>query len=232
MIKKLEDHGLVDLATEYFRILDKPTILLPNEGLSDIPLEWVPITTAQMWLLESHIKDFGNGAQAEHPYKPNPRPEAGKPTPPPAAKTGEAKPKPHVETAKAKDPEWWRDVLVPVPPRGMKRDEYMKHPQTVGDLYEGRHDPEINRRLYGFVMNFTVSKTWVAGDGSTRMRPQTQVDADTLFREALDACKEYGDKHAGDTEHHVAKEEGQCALSEAEAEAEQRRLEEDDSVPF
>lgn len=227
MIRKLDP--MLDLATEYFRTLANPTVLLPNETLEDVPLKWVPITTRQMWQLKERIKGFGNGEVAEHPYPPNPRPETAPQAQPPAAKTGDSKPKPHIEQTKAKDPEWWRDVICPVPPKGMKRDQYMKAPQTVGWMYDNRHDSEVNRRLFGFVMNFTVNKTWVNGAGQTVMRDQTRVDADTLFREALDACHDYAEKHAGDTEDHVAKEEGHSALSEPQVEADPTL---EDDCPF
>jgi len=228
MIARLEKLGLLDLGLEYFHALDKPTLLLPTEGWADIPMEWLPITTAQMWLLQEKIKNFGNGDQAEHPYKPNPRGEAA--AAPPSAKSGEAKPKPHVESAKAKDPEWWRKVVVPVPYKGQKRDEYMKAPETVGQLYDRRHEDGPNRRLFGFINHFEVQKTWTNGQGQTVMRSQVQVDTDTLFRDALDACAEFHEKHDKDTEHRQPKD---AADEQTQAEAEAAEAEEDNSdVPF
>lgn len=188
MIRKLDP--MLDLATEYFRKLVNPAVILDNENLEDVPLQFVPVTVGQMKALEAAITDFGNGAEAKHAYPPN----GSQPVP------SQPKPPPSVESAKQKDPEWWRKVIVPIPYKGQKRDDYMKSPETVGQLYDRRHEEGVNRRLFGFINHFEVQKTWVNGQGQTVMRSQSQVDTDTLFREALDACNDYHEKHGQDTQ--------------------------------
>lgn len=91
----------------------------------------------------------------------------------------------------AADAEWFMRVIVPVPHAGEKRDEYLKHPDTIGSLYEMRHgnDEEsqaARQRLWGFCANFEA-KPWVGRDGA--QRPPSQ--SDIKFRQALDAFAEW-----------------------------------------
>jgi hypothetical protein len=173
--------------------------LMPNEHLEDLPLRYVPVTGRQLDSLLNCIGNFGASGDAVKPYEMNPEPEAGKApakpkqaaAPPAPAKTGELKPPPSVEAAKAKDPEWFFDVICPVPPRGVKKAEYDKQPDTIRDMYtrakEG--DDESRRRLFGFVSHFEA-KPWVGRDG--QQRPPGQKDV--LFREALDAFADREEK--------------------------------------
>lgn len=185
-----------ELAIEYFRKLDKPAVLLPTEGLDSLPLWAVPITHQQLALLKAAIADFGNGDEAKHAYAPNPRPEPPKEKAPAKAPTKTAPAKP---AEKKRDPEWWRDIIFLIPPAGVRRDDYLKSPNTIGQLYEGRHDPEVAKRLFGMIAHFEVKKTWTGQDGQERPRRPEQIEAEETFREALDACKDYADKHHRDT---------------------------------
>lgn len=90
--------------------------------------------------------------------------------------------------------EWFWDLIVPVPRKGQKRDEYLKSPDTIRSLYEQRHgtdeDAQLAReRLYGFVHHYQP-KGWVKKDG-TQMPAS---DADKKFRDALDAFWEVHEK--------------------------------------
>jgi len=85
------------------------------------------------------------------------------------------------------DDEWWRDFVIPIPHKGEKREDYMKNPETIGQLYDARHDDdEARKRLWGF-LNHYEPKGWVKKDG-TKMPPS---ENDLKFREALDAFGEY-----------------------------------------
>lgn len=190
MIDQLTKAGLHDIAVEYFQKLDSPAVLMPKEGLSEVPLWSVPNCHQEMSALITKVKEFGNGDRAGHAFKPHL--DADDPHPPkPAA---ESLPK-----APVKDPEWWRDVIVPVPPKGSKRAEYMVNPDTLGSLFDKRHgnDEESQasrQRLWGFV-NHYEAKPWVGKDG--KERPPS--DTDVKFREALDALADWFEKnHRGE----------------------------------
>jgi hypothetical protein len=44
----------------------------------------------------------------------------------------------------------WYGAIVPIPRKGMKRDEYLKNPDTIGSLYDARKDDEdARKRLWG-----------------------------------------------------------------------------------
>lgn len=78
-------------------------------------------------------------------------------------------------------------VIVPIPRKGLKRDEYLKSPDTIGSLYAASSDDEeAARRLFGFVSNFQPAP-WVGRDG--KQRPPS--DSDVKFREALDRFSEW-----------------------------------------
>lgn len=191
-----------ELVTEYFLKCENPSQLMPGEPLESLPLRFVPSTTGQMRALADRIAGFGNGEPAAAAFPPNnmatdfpdtkgaaaPR---QKPPEVPRNPTPVAPAAPPSAPAKHKDPEWWRDVIVPIPPKGVKRDEYLKAPQTIGQLYDARHgqDEESQagrQRLWGFVNHFEP-KPWVGRDGQER--PPNAVDV--KFREALDAFWAY-----------------------------------------
>lgn len=217
MIRELT--SCIDLATEYFQKLANPAVLLPNETLEDVPLWAVPISRHQMDSLKAAIADFGNGGDAVHAFAPNPEAPAKDKAPKPTGKPGEKRPPPVVEKAK-EDPEWWRKVICPIPPRGMKRDDYMKQPETVGSMYDNRHDEATAKRLFGFMGHFEVKSTFQGQDGKERQRSESQIQADQVFRDALDACAEYHEKHKDDT------------APESEPAAEEPAAAEDEPTPW
>lgn len=77
----------------------------------------------------------------------------------------------------------WFKVIVPVPNKGQKRDDYLKNPDTIGSLYERmkQGDEEAQRRLWGFANNYEA-KGWIGNDG----KPRPPSKTDITFREALD----------------------------------------------
>ena len=179
--------------------------ILPTEKMPDLPLRFVPRTAGQMRELGQRIAAFSTTGKADKcvwfttsngdfggglP----PKPEQTAPKAEQRAPKPEQKPTPAQQSAR-KDPEWWRDVIVPVPRRGEKRDAYMKNPDTIGSLFDERHGTddlaqEARQRLYGFLNHFEP-KGWEKRDGS-KMPPS---QADINFREALDAFGEWFEKH-------------------------------------
>ncbi len=191
MLRKFEDHKVL---TEFFV---KIGWLLPNsETVEDLALRYVPITKRQADTLSNCFKNFKDGGDAVAPYPPNP----SKPAPPTGNDAaGPEKAPPNVpQKQKPRDPEWWRDIICPIPPRGMKRDEYLRDPDTLGGMYDDRHNEDTAKRLFGFIAHFEPKKTWTGNDGKERNCSAAQIATDTLFREALDACADYHDKHEGD----------------------------------
>lgn len=185
-----------DIVTEYFRKAEK---LLPNEELEDLPLRWVPVLKSQYDALVTCIRDFGNGGQAGFPYKANPEPATDAPPPAPPAPAIEV---PRDTTAPPPEhPEdWFFKVIVPVPHKGERREDYIKHPDTIGSLFDARHDQDeevakaARQRLFGFIGHFEP-KGWQKRDG-TQMPPS---EADKKFREALDAFVAWFEKnHPGE----------------------------------
>lgn len=227
MVKELADFGT--LAVEYFQKLQNPTPLAPWEtSLEDLGWEWVPITQTQMKLLKAAITDFGNGGEAVRAYPANPvdpaldgalkqKKAAKKPkTEPPEKSTTKA-----VQAAKDRDPEWFWDVICPIPVKGMKKAEYDRKPDTIGSLYKQIHEAgqdeaeAARKRLFGFANN------WKPEPREWNGRIIQPTEADKVFREALDAFLEWHEKHGNDTQ---PEKEPEVPGTEA--------YKEEDDVPF
>ncbi len=164
--------------------------ILDTETAADLPLRWVPVTKHQNDAILKAFAAFENGDPVtDWPFPANPEKAPDKAATP-------AKP-----ATKHRDPEAWRGIIVPIPPKGVRRDDYLKAPQTVGGLYDDRHDPDTAKRLFGFISHFQPSKTWIGQDGQVHQRSETEIKMEETFRQALDDCKDFHDKHGGDTEH-------------------------------
>ena len=186
-----------EICTEYFRKLDNPSQLLPNEEIEDLPLRFVPATTGQMRALSEKLTEFGNGERAAAAFPPHLEPEKPSGLPDDELERRiEAETKKPIKTPK--DDEWWRDIVVPIPHKGQKRDDYLKHPETIGQLYEMRHGQDeesqaARQRLWGFI-NHYEPKGWTKNDG-TQMAPSA---GDLKFREALDALADWHERNHPD----------------------------------
>ncbi len=247
MLRQFED---LPLLGEFFAKIG--WILPKSETAADLPLQFVPITQRQGDLLKNCFGNFENGGDAVAPYKANPHkvaPPTGNdakgPEKPavsssstsneaakmdkPVTTTKEGRPGPE-QPGRIGDPEWWRDIICPIPPRGVPRAAYLKDPDTLGSMYEDRHDPDMARRLFGFIAHFEVKKTWTGNDGQERPNSPDQIKTDTRFREALDACKDYADKHGGDTE--APRTEAGKETQAAPQATEEYNPREEDDVPF
>lgn len=169
--------------------------LLPNESLKDIPLRWCPASTGQLRELTVLVAKLNDNGIKERPswYQAtteptNPaaafNPEEGEENPFNAPEPTKAAPQqPELTPQRTpKDDEAWRDAIVPIPHKGQKRADYLKNPDTIGSLFDARHDDEdARKRLFGFVSHFEP-KPWTGNDG--KQRPPSKSDID--FRKALD----------------------------------------------
>lgn len=160
--------------------------ILPNEKLEEIQLCYVPVSKKETADFFAKMATWSVSGKAVAPYQHEfqPAPPAASP-PTPAAKP-------------SKDDEWWRDVIVPIPHKGQKRADYLKHPDTIGSLYDLRHgnDEEsqaARQRLWGFVNHFEP-KGWTKDNGQ-QMPPS---DGDVKFREALDAFQTWFERNHPD----------------------------------
>lgn len=128
--------------------------------------------------------------------KPQPAPEPPAPTPAAA---------PAPVEARAPGPLAWRDVIVTIPRAGMKRDEYLKNPDTIGSLYDARADRHCLNRLFG------LAHEWKPEPREWKGKVYQPSPADHNLRAGLD---QFLDWHATQPKEH-----------------ESRPIEEDD-VPF
>lgn len=223
-----------DLAKEYF---EKVGALLPTERLEDLPLRFVPVTKKQFERFQAAMADFGNGGEAMLGFPPNPdrEPAKGKPaesSQKPSGKLAESSPPdekppqadPQSPKASAvrqnakKDPEWFFDIVCPIPNKGQRRDDYLKEPDTIGGLYDRMKngDQSAQKRLWGFAKHWNPEPRTV-GNRTYPVSPE-----EFAFREALDEFCEWHDKHGSDSQ----------AASEPVKSNPAGGVEEEDDLPF
>lgn len=195
------------LAHEFFV---KAGCILETEKLEELPLRFVPVTKGQVRLLIGALKDFESGAEAKMPYAPNPEPAPPKsqerksaPANPPPEKDMSPKASAVVDKAK-RDPEWFWDIVCPIPNKGQKRDEYLKAPDTIAGLYDRMKngDQHAQKRLWGFAKHWTPTERQ-----GTNGKVWPISEEDKLFREALDAFCEWEEKHGKDNRGEEAQQE-------------------------
>jgi hypothetical protein len=179
--------GLVGWAEGYLRSYtvegsDANAALMPNESIEDLneqQVEWLAKNWASfMQRLEQHVEDnpSNEAGDTSEDYRPS------------------SSPVEEERLLDEGDDEWFMDIIVPVPRKGMKRDIYLKHPDTIRSLHDARHDDdEARRRLWGFLNNYTP-EPWKKRDG-TMVQPS---DGDVKFREALDAYGDWFEKNHPD----------------------------------
>jgi len=201
-IKNIEEGKLREKATQFFIDL---AWLLPTEKLEDTPDRFVPQTKEQYINFLAKLTAWSVSGKPEKPYDPNyEQPNVitsggiVQPTPPkPIEVPRDASPPPPSNADAAS--ELWYKVIVPIPRKGQKRDEYLKSPDTIGSLYEARHGQDeesqsLRQRLWGFLNHFEP-KGWEKRDG-TKMPPS---ESDKKFRTALDQFGEWYERnHPGE----------------------------------
>lgn len=191
LIRKFAD---VDVATEFFIKLGQ---ILPTETIQDLPLRFVPINMEQTNLLLAQFKKFEDGEAVAQPFPPNKEPEPA--TPPkkePAKPAAKPATKAAAPTVRKEDPEWFMDVICPIPRKGQKKAEYDKEPDSIGSLYEAMKggDEAAQKRLWGF------AKHWQPAPHDYNGKTYQPSKQELLFREALDAFCDWHDKHGQDAD--------------------------------
>lgn len=188
-----------NIVTEFFNALGG---LLPGtEQLEDLDLRFVPTTPAQLRALGAAIAAFGQGDEAKLPYPlvepPLPPRSTPKQTEAPKATEPPSKPPlpPTVDAAKQKGPDWFWTIFCPIPRKGMTKQEYDLHPDSILSLYTAMKSGEeaAGKRLWGFAKNWTPEPHEFKG------KLYQPSDKELVFREALDAFCDWEEKHGRDT---------------------------------
>jgi hypothetical protein len=181
--------------------LKKAGIIMPMEGAEEMPLRFVPSSRDQLNMLKGCILAFMDGEEAEKPSYANPEPsdtEKNAKKPKAVEVPRDPKPAPAAASQPEGDEEWWRHIIVPIPRKGQKRAEYLEDPDTIGSLFDLRHEQTADgqaarQRLWGFVTNYEP-KGWTKTDGTV----MPASESDKGFRIALDAFAEWFTKHHPD----------------------------------
>ena len=195
MVKIIESEGQ-DAIQRALRYFIEAGAILPSECLSDVPLNWVPTTAGQMRTLGVLIADMSATDKATRPSWVSATPSKtstplNEPNEDSFNPVDEEEPVQETLPMNGAQSESWYHVVVPIPHKGQKRDDYMKKPDTIGSLFDARHDDEeARKRLFGFI-NYYDPKGWTGRDG--KQRPASE--SDKQFRQALDDCADYMEKH-------------------------------------
>ena len=156
------------LVQEYFF---KTSQLLPTEPLEKLPLCYVPRTKEEMEALINCVANFEAGGEAVRAFDTEGSPAAPAPNPEPVkpAATGTE----------------WRDIVVPIPRKGMKRDEYLQNPDTIVSLYDERHQNEdARKRLWGLKKG-AEEVNWIPQPREFKGKVYQPSEADKKFYQAL-----------------------------------------------
>jgi len=188
-----------EVAEAYFKNIEPNPWMMPNEKLEDLCLRFVPTTVKRVQALFDAMQVYAATLKAERPYEPDTRANDGPPASAKSAKeTAAAKPKTKEGAAPdpRNDPEWFWDIICPIPHKGQKRDDYLANPDTIKSLYSATKagDEEAQKRLWGFANN------WMPEAREYNGKTYQPTKADYQFRDALDAFLEWHEKHGKDTE--------------------------------
>lgn len=161
-------------------------LLLPTESLEDLKLEdlkalvnnWSEVyPKIEEWVQQNPAMDEDQIPGAEVLTREAPDPAIEEP------QEGE------FDIKKRVDSEWFWEIIIPVPIKGMKRDEYLQQPETVRSLYEKVHDDEDSRKRLWW-----LTKHWDPQPREWKGKIYNPTEADKKCREALDAFAEWHDK--------------------------------------
>lgn len=162
------------------------TWLMPNESLESIPLRFVPNTRPKLVEFLAKMLAWSSSGNVVPPYEADWDAEAKK------------KPEPKQEEEYNPTDEPWYGVVVPIPRKGMKRDEYMRNPDTIGSLYDARHDDEdARKRLWGLIKGGEECG-WVPKAREFKGKIYQPSEADKKFYAALKQHKEWFDENHSD----------------------------------
>lgn len=162
-------------------------VILPTETIDDVPLRFVPTSTQELNDLLAKIQKFSMEGVVDKPVVHE------IPVAPPiqVPRQGPSQP---VDEGDYDLSQWPFTCIVPIPRKGMKRDQYLKSPDTIGSLFVQRHGTDeesaaARQRLWGMLNNYEP-KGWVDSKGATRMPSKADID----FRKALDLLGEMLEK--------------------------------------
>jgi len=169
-----------------------PTDSSPGEPIEVLDLKHVPRTKRQASEILAEIQSRMDGQKPAGASGP---PSTSAPPAKDAGKAAKQAPTPlQSASGEVPDEQPWFSAVVPVPYAGMKRAEYLKRPDTIGELYNLRHDDDqARRRLFGFLHNFQP-KGWTNQHGN--QMPPSAVDL--KFRDDLDAFGEWFEENHPD----------------------------------
>jgi hypothetical protein len=155
--------------------------IMPNEGMNDLPLRFIPVSKQQLASFRECLGLWVKDGKINNPYLPNAYDEE----PDVPLKT--------TEVAGVSDEEMWYDIIVPIPRKGMKRDEYLKNPDTIGSLFDARHEDEnARKRLWG-LMKGGEECGWVPKPREYNGKIYQPSDADKVFYQSLKQFKDWFD---------------------------------------
>jgi len=154
--------------------IDKSVLLPSTEGLQDWPLDKVPTTRTGWKELVVEVMRWRDGDLASPVQVPRDPPTRATDDDPPCF-----------------------DIVVPIPHKGEKRNDYMKNPDTIGSLYHAMKagDEAAQSRLWGFVSHYEP-KGWTKSNGTA----MPASDSDVNFRASLDEFNDWHDKNKSDDE--------------------------------
>jgi len=209
MIAALKSGKIEANALEYFRKIDG--CLLPTETLEQLPLQYVPASTRQMFQLNKAIVAFSNGDPLTVAFPPNPiKPEESKPAP-----KKEDKKQPELPAAKAPEPAKPAAKPIEVPRDENPDPDAPDAPWRSFPIPFGPHAgimlANVDKKvLFGFWANWQPSPTWTDRQGNERQTKPENLARDKKFRAMLDeAGKHYEftnpedepEEGSGETEH-------------------------------
>jgi hypothetical protein len=231
MIAALKSGKIEANALEYFRKIDG--CLLPTETLEQLPLQYVPASTRQMFLLNKAIVAFSNGDPLTVAFPPNPiKPEEPKPAP-----KKEDKKQPELPAAKAPEPAKPAEKPIEVPRDENPDPDAPDAPWRSFPIPFGPHAgimlANVDKKvLFGFWANWQPSPTWTDRQGNERQTKPENLARDKKFRAMLDESgKHYGFTNPEDEPDELNAPAG-LADHEGGAGEPQDGPDSDDDVPF
>ena len=164
--------------------------LMPNEGLKDLDLRFVANTPAKLKAFKNCLDNWMANGDTVQPYDcPIPDPKDKKPVEVPLKEA---------PGFGSEDQEPWFNVIVPIPRKGMKRDEYLRNPDTIGSLYDLRKDDETARKRLWGLRKGGEECGWVPKPREFNGKIYQPSDADKAFYKALKQFADWYDENHND----------------------------------
>lgn len=180
-IKNIDEAGARERATQFLIDL---AWLLPTEKMEDMKVKYAPRTKDEYIAFLAKLTSWAASGKPVKPYDPHSDEDM---------KQDDPKPEPE-KTSGMAVAEPWYGFIIPVPHKGERREDYLKHPETIGMLYERRHGQDeesqaSRQRLWGFVNHYEAKGREFKG----KKYPPTE--SDIKFRKMLDLFSEWFQKN-------------------------------------